>query len=65
MKIEIKAEKYTEIPIWANEKEIVNCLVFGRMKKNQKDVYTLELLERLFSRIETLESCVDQLVNGA
>lgn len=51
-----------EIPSWADDKQIFEMIMFGKMRKQQKDFYTFELIKKLFIRLETLEDCVDEIV---
>lgn len=64
MQIAMYKSKRTQIPVWADEKSIIDSLKNGRMRRIEHDFYTMELLEKLFARIETLETCIDELVAG-
>lgn len=58
-----KSKKWSwDLAYWATEKDILEAIRHGRMRKVHKDYYTAELLGKLVARIETLEGCIDEMV---
>lgn len=64
MKFDLKIPKYAEIPAWADEKEIIDFLYNSLMRRKEKDFAMIYILDKLIARIETLETCIDDLVIG-
>lgn len=63
MKYSIKPHKYANIPAWADENETMEYLYKVSMCRKEKDYAVLFVLDKLIARIETLETCIDEIVS--
>lgn len=57
-----KKNSAQDVAVWSKEPDILAFLQHCRPSREQKDFYMFFIIEKLLTRIETLEECVDELL---